>query len=306
MNQTGKKCALCGIIFDENDDVVVCPECGAPHHRDCWKQTGHCAREEFHGTEEVFDEPDGEEIPEQSENDMFFGDEAEEIPENDEQRAAREVIDNINNNSMENISINGISADIYEAAIGKNQRYYIPRFMLTEKAEKVKMWNFMAFLTPMAWAFYRKLYKLAAIFLAFYLLLGAISVLPYATNEEFNNAVKECVEEDPNFLMNMTNYFNDQSGSKLTQKQQKLMETAEKLMPPQWFDITVYAGMFILRIVFGFFGTKIYFNNLTKKIRNADSSVMPREVFKGYLYKKCGTAPIWIAVIIGFFEFRYL
>ena len=41
-------CAMCGEPFDEESDVVVCPECGAPHHRDCWKETGHCACEEKH------------------------------------------------------------------------------------------------------------------------------------------------------------------------------------------------------------------------------------------------------------------
>ena len=39
---------MCGEPFDEESDVVVCPECGAPHHRDCWKETGHCACEEKH------------------------------------------------------------------------------------------------------------------------------------------------------------------------------------------------------------------------------------------------------------------
>ncbi len=306
MNQIGKKCSLCSIAFNEEDDVVVCPECGAPHHRDCWKQAGHCAREEYHGTENIYEEPVSQEAPEQAETGTFFGEEADEIPLNEEQNAVREVIDNINNNSMENIEINGLPADLFEAAIGKNQRYYIPRFMLINKAAKPKMWNFMAFLTPMAWAFYRKLYKLAAIFFAFYILLGAVSVFPFATSTEFKKAFAECFEEDPNFLVSMMSYYNNESGSKLTQKQQNLMDIAAKIQPPVWFDYTLYIGMFALKIVFGFLATKIYFGDLTKKIRKPENAAMPREVLKGYLYKKCGTAPIWIAVIIGFFEFRYL
>ena len=39
----GYKCAACGNVFDENDDVVVCPECGAPHHRSCYLEKGQCA-----------------------------------------------------------------------------------------------------------------------------------------------------------------------------------------------------------------------------------------------------------------------
>ena len=28
---TGKKCIVCGGVFSENDDIVVCPECGTPY-----------------------------------------------------------------------------------------------------------------------------------------------------------------------------------------------------------------------------------------------------------------------------------
>ena len=42
-------CAKCGESFDGQSDVVVCPECGAPHHRECWKELGHCACEDKHG-----------------------------------------------------------------------------------------------------------------------------------------------------------------------------------------------------------------------------------------------------------------
>lgn len=41
-------CAACKQPFTETDDVVVCPVCGAPHHRACWKQLGHCAFEDKH------------------------------------------------------------------------------------------------------------------------------------------------------------------------------------------------------------------------------------------------------------------
>ena len=47
----GKKCVACEKAFTENDDVVVCPECGAPHHKDCYKSLGKCAQESLHGTE---------------------------------------------------------------------------------------------------------------------------------------------------------------------------------------------------------------------------------------------------------------
>lgn len=48
MNYKDEKCVLCGEVFTEEDDIVVCPECGAPHHRECYKNNGSCALEDEH------------------------------------------------------------------------------------------------------------------------------------------------------------------------------------------------------------------------------------------------------------------
>lgn len=52
IDYTGIQCPVCHQPFRENDDIVVCPECGAPHHRECFAKTGHCALEDKHGTPE--------------------------------------------------------------------------------------------------------------------------------------------------------------------------------------------------------------------------------------------------------------
>lgn len=49
---TGETCPYCGRAFEAGDDVVVCPECGAPHHRYCYAEHGHCAHAENHGSYE--------------------------------------------------------------------------------------------------------------------------------------------------------------------------------------------------------------------------------------------------------------
>ncbi len=42
------QCPVCKQSFKNGDDVVVCPECGAPHHRECYEESGHCFFEDRH------------------------------------------------------------------------------------------------------------------------------------------------------------------------------------------------------------------------------------------------------------------
>ena len=56
----GVPCPICGKVFTKKDDVVVCPECGAPHHRDCYRELGHCALSEQHTQGFVWKNPNHE------------------------------------------------------------------------------------------------------------------------------------------------------------------------------------------------------------------------------------------------------
>lgn len=48
MRFKGCTCVCCNNTFTENDDVVVCPVCGSPHHRECWNEKGQCANTSLH------------------------------------------------------------------------------------------------------------------------------------------------------------------------------------------------------------------------------------------------------------------
>ena len=50
------KCPVCEQQFKSGDDIVVCPECGTPHHRECYENTGHCFYEDKHSEDFSFDE----------------------------------------------------------------------------------------------------------------------------------------------------------------------------------------------------------------------------------------------------------
>ncbi len=53
------QCVYCNKIFTEADDVVVCPKCGSPHHRECWNEKGECVNSEKHAEDFSWDFPEG-------------------------------------------------------------------------------------------------------------------------------------------------------------------------------------------------------------------------------------------------------
>ena len=53
----GYECPVCKKEFQPEDDVVVCPVCGAPHHRACYQQNGGCALESRHSLGQEWQPP---------------------------------------------------------------------------------------------------------------------------------------------------------------------------------------------------------------------------------------------------------
>lgn len=48
MNYENEICSGCGRRFQEGDDIVTCPECGTPQHRECWLLEHKCVNEHLH------------------------------------------------------------------------------------------------------------------------------------------------------------------------------------------------------------------------------------------------------------------
>ncbi len=49
MKYINEICAGCGSRIKEGDDIVVCPECGTPQHRECWQKERECVNVHLHG-----------------------------------------------------------------------------------------------------------------------------------------------------------------------------------------------------------------------------------------------------------------
>ena len=54
---TGIKCPVCDKPFQQGDDIVVCPQCGAPYHRECYQQEGKCKFDDLHAEGKTWQPP---------------------------------------------------------------------------------------------------------------------------------------------------------------------------------------------------------------------------------------------------------
>ncbi len=162
----GQKCAVCQAYLFEDDDVVNCAVCGAPHHRDCYNSLGHCGLEAYHGTEKQYKVPSFEEKNEKKEektqekND-FFG----QIP----YANFVEIKDNT-------IIEDGVTAVDAAKVVMVNPFRYIPKFL--KLSDKKASWNWAAFLFPHCWFAYRKMYKQAVI-AGLFMVIATLLMVPF-------------------------------------------------------------------------------------------------------------------------------
>lgn len=60
-NYTDHECIICKEKFKDSDDIVVCPECGTPYHRDCYLKEGKCINTALHEENKSYSEKKAEE-----------------------------------------------------------------------------------------------------------------------------------------------------------------------------------------------------------------------------------------------------
>lgn len=163
------KCPVCGELFKENDDVVVCPECGTPHHRECFDKVHKCANRKLHKTDFKFErsadaQPEQEPEQENAEEKASLpfmpvienkGTETEEVKQIVEEAAAQ-------SDEKADVTVDGVSVYDVSQVVGANVKYYVPRFI----KGKGLNWNWGAFFFGYLYFFFRKMYMQGFLFLA--------------------------------------------------------------------------------------------------------------------------------------------
>lgn len=218
MRYTGQTCPICHAVFAEDDDVVVCPECGTPHHRKCYLNNKDCANAALHTGGFTWTPSVGETqtetaepvthpapVPNTAQHDghrIVF------CPQCGAQNAAEEPVctqcgtrlyNTQNQPYSPQIQLPDMTARPFYAhgtviaptdtidgnTVGDTAEYvrtsaerYIPKFYRLDKSDKKLSWNWAAFFFSPCWFFYRKLYAVGGILLALLLVITGATMTP--------------------------------------------------------------------------------------------------------------------------------
>lgn len=177
----GQTCPVCHAYLFDEDDVVYCPICGAPHHRACYQAIGHCAYEDKHDTDEGYHRPapaDAEQPPQDAKQTAdvqercrrcgrpldatanvcpYCGLPRQDAPFPPGGAPFGMHVDLLGGVPPETRIEDATAEEVRRFTLLNSQRY-VPKFAALSGKKRLS-WNWAAFLLPHGWFFFRKMYR---------------------------------------------------------------------------------------------------------------------------------------------------
>lgn len=292
-------CAGCSKPLEEGQDIVVCPNCGTPQHRECWVEKGRCVNHSLHSQGYAWVAP----VPAQKE----------ESPKDDEAVFRCNVCGNENSREAltcihcgealgerprqggfnrncgqerENPFLFGVpfpeEEKIDDVTVGDLSLFvqmksysYIPNFKKQSETNKRVSWNWAAFLLAPYWFFYRKMYKLGIIFAG----------IALATTLALSAVVE--VRDFPAFS---AEFFERVAIGQITEQEEAQLDEYSKIY-------TVFAAFNIaVSAAAGLVANGAYFNKAKKEIKKAREDAEDEKVFCSAMLKNGGTSS-WLLLL---------
>lgn len=310
----GSSCPVCGKTFEPSDDVVACPVCGAPHHRECYKEKNACAFEDRHAEGWVWEreketpgaEGGGEPVvcPEcgtlnpagrlycQSCTKPLFGDVAgTKSEQEDAERARPQAQSDIPgfygvgpefSNCSDGELIDGVPAGDLKRFLGYSWYMYLPMFVDLARGVKKIAFNLLAVFLHGMWFISRKMYVLGGGILAGMLGIFALQAVCYDTVQPFydrmlagdSTAALELVQAHPVMMLLL-------------------------------FGTTLVR--YAVYILSGFFANRLYKKHCVDSVKKINATSLSAEQFNRRLENEGGQAMIPFLISAGiYFGAQYL
>ena len=301
-------CEICKKVLVEKDTesndngTVVCPICGAPYHKSCYKKSSGCVYEGKHGTELDYfhvKKSSREDATEKSDikrksgiicrNCLYVNPRHEDFCKNcgalldkssgkiikvinfrfgdtDKDNLSREILSQINSIPEEDLKkeIEGVTLSDLAKFTFVNNEYYTNVFKKINKKKKSKF-NFCAFWFPAAWFLYRKQYKIGISLLILSFVVSLVTA--FVKFKYLGNIMKVILGDNAVYTLNHFSVFNHLSAynnfSKLSLFEQFLF-----FVPNICEILTI-----LVMILSGLFANRIYLRHCIKKIKDIKNNV---------------------------------
>ncbi len=192
----GEKCIVCNAEFKKHDDIVVCPECGTPYHRECYNKEGKCINNILHANNKTWKSKHKDDSinkikcsvceTENPDTALFCSGCGKPLMNLSRSSVLNQygfpsIMGSSNNLPphqkviTEDSEIDGIKVRDYSDYVGSNKTYFILNFLKFSRNRKISL-NFVAFIFPQLYFFYRKM-NLAGIIFMVISMLTQIPVL---------------------------------------------------------------------------------------------------------------------------------
>lgn len=308
-------CPVCGQPFGASDDVVVCPDCGTPHHRACWTEHGGCANAGQHESGFVWQPGHADSTAQEPREEH-----AEEYGTVRCPRCGEEcepdalvcpvcgkqlgVAANSRFDFNDEFFLRGVDADpdadldgfsVREASMFVQFRAkdYVRKFTRMKNGRKAG-WNWAALFFAPYWFFYRKIYKAGLLFMGVLLVLSLFMAVPLQkAQDQMYKTLDAYITLDENLsfpdqLAAATDAFNKLESA----AQQKIVSAMERNM-----RVTLlYAGvLFVPNIAAAILADFFYKKKIAKDVQSLREFSKNAQTFRMLTLRRGGVSVLGLA-----------
>ena len=313
MKYIGEKCVLCEKEFTDQDEVVVCPECGSPHHRSCYKLENKCANEDFHLEKKKWKPTAADEVKKQKDerkicpachfpnlpnasNCIYCGAELSEDPENvgkgngESESGAGASVNGADGYGADafgidlppylgfdpNEDLGGATLKEVSDFVSTNTIYYIPIFKRMKDLGKKVSFNLLCFIFPPIYFANRKMWLWAVLSAVITVLLGIPAAVSYLVSSGMRDGVAVFSAEIMEFIY----------------------DNKEKLA--LIIDLCNAADL-VFRLLLCLFGNWLYFRFIVRNLKKLKAAFGGAELKKELLSAAGGVKPLNTLFIVLIF-----